>query len=336
MEELKARKQLVEAGKQLLDSKLVARTWGNVSCRLDDSSFVITPSGLDYMKTGEDDIVKMDIGTGQWQGSRKPSGERGIHLAAYKMFDDAGFVIHTHQDNATAIGLAGFETLDITDEERKQLGGISLAGYGLSGTDKLTKAVEQALRTGARTILMVHHGVMICGRDKADAMERAQLLEDICSRNIRGFMQNRSETEADAGKTLLDDISSAVSAKFGYAEAFVTPATAEWAKTGRPIIAQIDDMAQMAGRKIPAASDKDDILKKLERCNAVVFPDGGAAVVKASDEDDLEAMKLLVDKACLCAVHTSASGADARLGRIDTALQHFIYTKKYSKQKKGI
>ena len=48
-----------------------------------------------------------------------------------------------------------------------------------------------------------------------------------------------------------------------------------------------------------------------------------------------EAMKLLVEKACVCAVHTGSMGVSARLGRIDTALQHFIYMNKYSKQKKG-
>ena len=51
MEEGKARKLLVDTGKDLLRTGLVARTWGNVSCRLDEDSIVITPSGLDYTKT---------------------------------------------------------------------------------------------------------------------------------------------------------------------------------------------------------------------------------------------------------------------------------------------
>ena len=62
MNETDARKLLVESGKQLLETGLVARTWGNVSCRLDEKSCVITPSGLDYMQTEEKDIVKLAHG----------------------------------------------------------------------------------------------------------------------------------------------------------------------------------------------------------------------------------------------------------------------------------
>ena len=100
------------------------------------------------------------------------------------------------------------------------------------------------------------------------------------------------------------------------------------------LVAQIDDMAQMIGRKIPIAADQNDAIKQLKKHSAVIIPGAGAAV-RAADEDDLEAMKLLVEKACVCAVHTGSMGLSARLGRIDTALQHFIYMNKYSKQKKG-
>ena len=57
MDEKLGRGQLVQTGRELLEKGLVARTWGNISCRLDDESFLITPSGLDYMKTTDEDIV---------------------------------------------------------------------------------------------------------------------------------------------------------------------------------------------------------------------------------------------------------------------------------------
>ena len=48
MDILEAKKIVVEAGKQLVSTGLIARTWGNVSCRIDDKQFVITPSGKAY------------------------------------------------------------------------------------------------------------------------------------------------------------------------------------------------------------------------------------------------------------------------------------------------
>ena len=51
------RKLLVETGRELLEKNIVARTWGNTSCRVDDEHCLITPSGLDYMQTTEEDIA---------------------------------------------------------------------------------------------------------------------------------------------------------------------------------------------------------------------------------------------------------------------------------------
>ena len=57
----------------LLEKKLVARTWGNFSARLDEAHFAITPSGLGYEQMGADDIVRFCLADESWEGSRKPS-----------------------------------------------------------------------------------------------------------------------------------------------------------------------------------------------------------------------------------------------------------------------
>ena len=58
------RELLVETGRELLEKNIVARTWGNTSCRVDDEHCLITPSGLDYMQTTEEDIVLLDLKSG--------------------------------------------------------------------------------------------------------------------------------------------------------------------------------------------------------------------------------------------------------------------------------
>lgn len=123
MEETAQRELICQTGLALLETGLVARTWGNVSSRLDKDHFLITPSGLDYHKTRPQDIVRVDLSTMTWEGARKPSGERGVHAAAYAQFPEVNFVIHTHQGCASALGLAGFDAMDITPEERAALGG---------------------------------------------------------------------------------------------------------------------------------------------------------------------------------------------------------------------
>ena len=57
MDIIQAKEIVIAAGKKLVETGLIARTWGNVSCRIDDQSFVITPSGKAYESLTPDDIV---------------------------------------------------------------------------------------------------------------------------------------------------------------------------------------------------------------------------------------------------------------------------------------
>ena len=58
MDEKTILEQVAETGRLLLEKRLVARTWGNFSARLDEAQFVITPSGLGYEQMSADDMVR--------------------------------------------------------------------------------------------------------------------------------------------------------------------------------------------------------------------------------------------------------------------------------------
>lgn len=385
MDERIARQQLVETGKELLRKDLVARTWGNISCRLDHDRFAITPSGLDYLQTEEDDIVIMDLRTGTWTGRRRPSGERGVHIAAYEHFDDVDFVLHTHQTFATAMGLAGFETMDMSETERLALGGVGLAEYGFNGTQELADAVADVLQGGAETVLMKHHGVLICGRDQQEAMERALLLERICRRNIKGMPQEFAAEERTDGTSVEDSVDFRDHGKSEFFNPGAAPGASHLAKSkraaqlekrvqqmnsdmcikvtaapavlacadmGEEIPAQLDDMAQMIGGVLPVmklssrtgcsrcalggAASLDltaaAVPNYLESCDALLIP-GIGAVVKTDAEDDAQAMLKLVEKACICALHTSAMNVPASLAADDVKKMRDIYKNQYAKQK---
>jgi L-ribulose-5-phosphate 4-epimerase len=332
MEKQKAQEMVAGTGQMLLKEGLVARTWGNVSCRIDENTFAITPSGLDYVGMKADDIAIMDMTTGEWQGSRKPSGEKGVHLASYQTYADVGFVIHTHQTYATAIGLAGFENLQITSEEREKLGGIALAGYGLPGTKKLTNNVRKELESGAKVVLMAGHGVLICGTDREEAFAKAMLLEEICRRAVKGQPQAEDGTTARIDEKAVQMLK-AVKSKFAYAAiANAAPILAVAAKE-KGLKAQVDDMAQMIGAKaVSVKPEETAIINALTKSDAILVQ-GIGAIVKADTEDDVKALEILIEKAAVCKLHTAASGAKAELSFIDTRLMRMVYKMKYSKQK---
>ncbi len=329
MEETAQRALICETGLALLETGLVARTWGNVSSRLDGDHFLITPSGLDYRKTRPEDIVRVELSTMTWEGVRKPSGERGVHAAAYRAFPKVNFVIHTHQNCASALGLAGFEGMDITAEERAALGGIAKARYGLPGTKKLKNAVAEALATGAHTVLMCGHGVVICGAGREQAMERAKLLEEICRRNLRLPKDAPRRISEEQAQALLN----AVRREVPDAEISGGDEAVLWAERGEVLRAQLDDMAQMLGSRVSCVEPSSaEVLQALSKQDAV-FVRGVGAVVRAADPDDREALCLLTEKSALCALHAAGLGVKAHLSHLDAALMHLIYQKKYAKRK---
>ncbi len=183
MDVLTAKKLVIEAGERLVETGLIARTWGNVSCRVDDKTFVITPSGKPYIGLTPDDIVEVAINTLEWGGNVKPSSEKGIHAEVYKQFSDANFVIHTHQKVASAVSALSNGIEKVTGEAANLIGSvIHLGGYGLPGTKKLKKGVTNALKLGpSKAVIMAHHGALCFGKDSEEAFEVASSLENVCA-----------------------------------------------------------------------------------------------------------------------------------------------------------
>lgn len=191
MDILEAKQEVVKAGLKLVESGLIARTWGNVSCRVDDEYFVITPSGRSYESLTPEDIVLVKTEDCSYESEIKPSSEKGIHAAAYKMRPDVNFVIHTHQKNASAVSFLGYDINMVPEESRAVIGtDIPVASYGLPGTGKLRKGVIAALeRSSSKAVVMAHHGALCMGTDYDDAFAVADSLEKVCEK----FLLDRLE-----------------------------------------------------------------------------------------------------------------------------------------------
>lgn len=78
MDILQAKKEVIAAGLRLVEKGLIARTWGNVSCRVDENSFVITPSGKPYEGLTPDDIVEVKIDTLSYEAMSSPPPKRAF------------------------------------------------------------------------------------------------------------------------------------------------------------------------------------------------------------------------------------------------------------------
>lgn len=183
-----AKRLVVEAGKKLVETGLIARTWGNVSARISDTQFVITPSGRAYEDLTPEEIVVVNIDDCSYEGDIKPSSEKGVHAAAYRHHPTVDFVIHTHQKAATIVSITGMEIRNVYDEFKPVLGDkVPCADYAMSTTNFLRKKVEMCImmNPGARAIMLMHHGTLCMGDTYEDAFNIADSLEKCCEKVIK-------------------------------------------------------------------------------------------------------------------------------------------------------
>jgi L-ribulose-5-phosphate 4-epimerase len=98
------RQDVLEANLALPAHGLVKLTWGNASgVDRDRGLMAIKASGVDYEHMTTDDVVLIDLETGEVaEGERRPSTDTPTHRALYNAFDTIGGIVHTHSTWATA------------------------------------------------------------------------------------------------------------------------------------------------------------------------------------------------------------------------------------------
>lgn len=174
--------EVCEAGKRLLKEGLVARTWGNVSIKVNDTQMVITPSGRPYDELTPNDMVLVDIYTLKYEGNIKPSSELKLHCQVYKTRPHVNAVIHTHQLYASIVAAAQKDVMVLNDEHQKIVGAkiIKAAPYALPNTKKITVETANAIEE-SNAALMSNHGAVCIGKNLENAFEVARTLEKACN-----------------------------------------------------------------------------------------------------------------------------------------------------------
>ena len=350
--ETEARKLVIEAGLRLLENKLIARTWGNISARISKDEFIITPSGKAYDRLTPTDLVKVRVSDGSYSGKVKPSSERGVHAAAYSLRNHVGFIIHTHQYYASAVAA-----------ECRTIRTAPCAAYALPGTTKLKRYVAECIKSNPYEdmFLMARHGTLILGSDMDEAFARAEALEEKC----RGLVEARVNLNAaDADKAF--DTSKIDIKALPFVKVVSDPYIMKCCEKGKTVGSYIDDFAQIVGPdmqviecdewaaervllgystnqtargkgflgKVPMTGALDRMGGQQPALNSAigrnaVLVKGVGAVCAGKTESDAEAIAMIVSKNCAAACYTKYARP---LGNIDARLQRYIYLTKYSKQ----
>ncbi|MBR0131736.1 MAG: L-ribulose-5-phosphate 4-epimerase [Lachnospiraceae bacterium] len=202
LEELK--QKVYEANMELPKRGLVTYTWGNVSAIDRESGlFVIKPSGVDYDTMSPDDMVVMDLDGNKVEGRYKPSSDTPTHLELYKKYPEIGGVVHTHSPEATSWAQAGRSiplygtthadyflgpipcARSLTPEE---IGGEYEKNTGLVIIETFEKLGLNPMYTPA--VLCTNHGPFTWGKDAAEAVHNAVVLEEVAKMALKTELIN--------------------------------------------------------------------------------------------------------------------------------------------------
>ncbi len=329
---------VLEAGKKLLAEGLIVRTWGNVSCRR-GAEMWITPSGRSYERLHPEDIVKMDLRTGTYGGSVKPSSEWRVHQGIYLARPDIAFIIHTHQMEASVYSTFGRD-LPVAD------GIVPIAAYGFPGSETLEMAVEAVLGE-ADGVLMANHGILAFGKDGESAFSFAREMEEAAKKVIKqaemeegqrqfaAVLQDmavvpevtmpKTEFYSEAIKSARRDIAALFPVDTGYIQAF--------SRLGKKLCPYIDDFAQIVGVDMIGAPLETDAIVAALGDRQGVFLAGAGAVFGGTTLEDAKAAATIAEKNCraffkgLLFAGAKALGAEEAL-----ALRKFyldIYSRRY-------
>lgn len=163
----------------LAERNFTTATGGNVSVRVEDGSFWVTPGRLHKARVTEADLVRIDGCGKKLEGARNPSSEALMHLAVYRALPRAGAVVHAHPPAATGYAQAG-KAIDTgcSSEAVAILGPqVPLIRYERPSTDALAQAVADSMHPGQKAYLMANHGVLTWGADLWEAYDMLDTLE---------------------------------------------------------------------------------------------------------------------------------------------------------------
>jgi L-ribulose-5-phosphate 4-epimerase len=204
------REQVLRANQEIARRGLAPHTFGNAS-GVDRTGqeplVVIKPSGVDYATMTPADLVITDLDGKIVEGKLRPSSDLDTHTLLYREFPQIGGVVHTHSEFATSWAQAGRQipclgtthadyfhgpvpvTRPLTAEEVaeayvRNTGAVIVEHFRKHNLDPV--AVPGVLVAG--------HAPFTWGKDAADAVEHADVLEYIARLAFRSTLLGAPES----------------------------------------------------------------------------------------------------------------------------------------------
>ena len=180
-DETRARDEICEVGLSLFSRGLTFGSTGNISVRLPDGGWLMTPTNASLGKLDPADLSRFDH-EGRLLSGGKPTKEAFLHFGMYGQRRDAAAVVHLHSTHSVAVSiLADVDPADVlpplTAYYVMRVGSLPLVPYFPPGDGALAKAVEK-LAGRHHAVLLANHGPVVAGTSLANAQYATEELEE--------------------------------------------------------------------------------------------------------------------------------------------------------------
>lgn len=178
--ESRLRSELLMVAESLFQRGLTAGSSGNISVRLDDGGYLMTPTNSSLGRLDSDQLARLDR-SGRHIGGGLPTKEAALHLAMYGRRPGDNAIVHLHSPHATAVScLDGLDQDNcippLTAYHVMRIGRLPLIGYHRPGAPGVVTAL-QAVPADRHALLLANHGPIVAGPTLHHAADCIEELE---------------------------------------------------------------------------------------------------------------------------------------------------------------
>ena len=152
---------------------------GNISIHDENGDKWMTPARVDKGSLRRQDIVRIGK-DGVVERLHPPSSENPFHLSIYAARPDIRAIIHAHPGALVSFSICGQEPdTRLFPEAWNVCGKVAFARYEVPGSNQLGAKIAAEFSSGERPncVVLENHGVVVGGRDLAEAFQRFETLE---------------------------------------------------------------------------------------------------------------------------------------------------------------
>lgn len=181
MDESRLREEICRFGRSLFERGLTPGSSGNISVRLDDGGWLVTPTNASLGFLDPARLSRLD-GAGRLLSGDAPTKEIPLHGALYETRGSARAIVHLHSTHAVALSM--LPEIDpraalppMTPYCLMRAGQTALVPYFRPGDPAVAEAIK-GLAGRYSSVLLANHGPVVAGDTLEAAVFATEELEE--------------------------------------------------------------------------------------------------------------------------------------------------------------